>query len=119
MDNNVNIKRYERWYSMPVGEQLLNVGSEVHRALRWKSKNDDVKASNFCGKAIEFLSVIKDDPKNSKRVHELEACITELEDYFYGENLYNTTAETLIRYYDSFLGVYEKAMSQMQENLPG
>lgn len=34
MDNNV------KWFEMPVGTQLANVGGEVNRAIRWKDKGD-------------------------------------------------------------------------------
>ena len=27
-----------RWFSMPVGMQISNIGSEVNRAIRWKKK---------------------------------------------------------------------------------
>lgn len=26
------------WFAMPVGVQISNVGSEVHRAIRWKTE---------------------------------------------------------------------------------
>ena len=100
--------KLQRWYSMPVSEQMLNVGSEVHRAIRWKNRHDSGKAANFCSKAVEFLRIMQTDPKNSGRIGEFEEGIFELQDYFTGDNIYNTTDETLIRYYDAFMGVYER-----------
>ena len=32
-----------RWFAVPVGVQLSNVGSEVHRAIKWKNKSDEQK----------------------------------------------------------------------------
>ena len=84
------------------------VGSEVHRAIRWKNRGDRIKAANFCNKAIEFLRIMQEDPKNIHRAGEFEEGIYELQDYFQGENLYNTSDDVLIRYYDSFLEVYER-----------
>ena len=95
--------RIERWYAMPIGTQISNVGSEVHRAIRWKNKNDADKAANFCDKAIELLELTKSDPKNHSRIAELDNGILELQDYFEGENLFGTTDNVLIRFYDSFL----------------
>ncbi|MCI9032641.1 MAG: hypothetical protein HFJ08_01035 [Lachnospiraceae bacterium] len=43
------------WYRMPIGEQISNVGSEVHRAIRWKKKGDKQKKINFCKKAIVLI----------------------------------------------------------------
>ena len=37
------------------------------------------------------------------RKGELSCCIDELADYLMGENMYNTTEEQLIKYYDAFL----------------
>ena len=92
-----------RWFSMPIGVQISNVGSEVNRAIRWKNRKEPQKAENFCKKAIEFLEIIKRDPKNVHRRGELDAAIEELRDYFLGENLFQTTDEVLTRYYDAFL----------------
>lgn len=91
------------WFAMPISVQLLNVGSEIHRAIRWKKKGDEQKKINFCIKAIEFLELMKTDPKNQYRKGELDCCIDELRDYFMGGNLYNTTEEQLIKYYDAFM----------------
>lgn len=91
------------WFAMPIGMQIANVGSEVHRAIRWKNKGDEQKKIGFCKKAIEFLELIKTDPKNEHRKQELDFCIEELQDYFFGENIYRTTDDSLIRYYDAFI----------------
>ena len=98
MDTNV------KWFRMPIGVQLSNVGSEVNRAIRWKNRNDKQKAAIFCKKAIEYLGIIRSDPKNIHRKEELNEAINELQDYFMGENIYQATEEVLMRYYDSFLG---------------
>lgn len=91
------------WYAMPVTMQISNIGSEVSRAIRWKNKGDDVKKVNFCKKAIEFLNLSISDPKNVHRKQEFEFCIEELQDYFMGNNDYDTTDEMLEKYYDAFL----------------
>lgn len=95
--------RTMNWFAMPIGMQISNVGSEVHRAIRWKNKGDEQKKVNFCNKAIEFLELMKKDPKNKYRINELDFCIEELDDYFLGKNKYNTTDEMLMKYYDAFI----------------
>lgn len=92
-----------RWFAMPVTKQISNIGSEVARAIRWKKKGDDQKARNFCNKAIEFWLLAEEDPKNRHRVGEFNCAVEELRDYFLGTNIYQTTEETLTRYYDAFL----------------
>ncbi len=37
-----------RWLAVPVGVQLSNVGSEVHRAIKWKNKSDEQKKRFLC-----------------------------------------------------------------------
>lgn len=39
-----------KWFSMPIGVQLSNVGSEVHRAIKWKNKGDEQKKAVFAQK---------------------------------------------------------------------
>lgn len=97
MDTTVN------WFDMPIGVQISNVGSEVYRALQWKKRGNKQRETAFCKKAIEFLDIMKQDPKNKYRIGEIESCIEELEDYFLGNNQYQTTEEMLIKYYDAFL----------------
>ena len=88
---------------MSVGMQISNVGSEVMRAIRYKNQGETQRAANFCNKAVEFLQLIEMDPKNKHRKGEFDFCIEELQDYFLGNNEYNTTDEMLIRYYDAFI----------------
>lgn len=99
MDNGLR----ETWFNMSVEKQISNIGSEVNRAIQWKNKGNDKRKEGFCAKAIEFLSLSLQDPKNAKRKTELSFCIEELIDYFYGCNIYNTTDEILMKYYDAFL----------------
>ena len=91
------------WYKMPVGMQLANVGSEVNRAITWKKKGNEERTVSFCNKAIEFLEIMKTDENNRNRIGELNFCIEELKDYFLGENIYNTTDEMLMKYYDAYI----------------
>ena len=92
-----------RWFNMSVGMQLANVGSEVARAIHWKNKNDREKQERFCAKAVELLELTKADPKNIHRKGELDFCIEELQDYFLGDNYYQTTDRMLTRYNDAFI----------------
>lgn len=101
MDN----RTIELWYDMFLAKQISNIGSEVHRAIRWKNKGDIEKQRNFCNKAIKFIELSMSDEKNIHRKQEFGYAIEELEDYFLGDNVFQTTDEILIRYYDSFLSL--------------
>ena len=91
------------WFEMPVTMQISNIGSEVSRAINWKNKGNEKRKIGFCEKAIEFLQLSIEDPKNKHRVGEFSFCIEELKDYFLGDNIYKTTDEALHKYYDSFI----------------
>ena len=90
-------------FKMSFEMQISNVGSEVHRAIRWRDRGDEKGKIEFCKKAIEFLEIIKKDPKNEHREEELDFRIGELEDYFLGDNTLDTTDDKLIEYYDAYL----------------
>jgi hypothetical protein len=92
-----------RWFAMPIGMQISNIGSEVGRAIKWQNRHDKAKAVSFCDKAIELLQLTKKDKKNKFRQGELDFCIEELKDYFEGDNIYNTTDTKLMKYYDAFI----------------
>ena len=93
------------WFAMPISMQISNIGSEVSRAIKWKEKGNDSRKESFCRKAVSFLRLSLEDPKNVHRQDELSFCIEELEDYFLGENIYGTTDEQLHKYYDAFIQI--------------
>ena len=88
---------------MSVGEQISNIGSEVLRADKWKTRGDEKRMRGFYNTAVRFLRLSIIDPKNTAIIGELNLCIDELADYFIGNNTWQTTSETLKRYYNAFL----------------
>ena len=99
----MNTDNYEKWFEMPLKVQLGIVGGEVNRAIYCRQNNESEKAARFCKQAIEYLRIIKMDPKNVHRQNEFNEAILELEDHFLGKNLNNTTDETIRRYYSPFI----------------
>lgn len=93
----------EKWFTLSIGEQISNIGSEVLRADRWKQRGNQERMKSFYDAAVDFLLLSRLDPKNRARIGELDLCIDELADYFMGENKWNTTSETLEKYYNAFL----------------
>lgn len=92
-----------KWFNMPFEIQIGNIGSEVSRAIRYKNKQNEQAKMNFYNKAVELLERSQRDPKNIDRIDELEFCKEELNDYFFGSNDFNSTDESLMKYYDAFL----------------
>ena len=94
----------ERWWTFSLAQQLGNVGSEVGRALRWRSKNPTI-AQGALDRALELIDLTLDDPRHRTSVARLrEICRARevLLDFVVGTNQYGSTEETLRRYFDAF-----------------
>jgi hypothetical protein len=89
----------ERWFSMSLVEQMINIGNEVKRAVRFDS--DDNKKRVFIDKAIEYTELTMKDPKNLKVCPELEIGRQVLEDYK-GKHEINCSKDEIKKYYMTF-----------------
>lgn len=92
-----------RWAEMPFAQQMANIGSEVFRAGKWKEKEKTERAQNAADRALELLDFTVQamvhehrSPRELLRLREL-VC-----DYFYGDNLYASTGESLNKYFEPF-----------------
>ena len=94
----------ERWFTFTLAEQLGNVGSEVSRTLKWRSRNPEI-AERAMARALELIDLTLDDPRHRSSVARLrEICRARevLLDFLVGPNQYGSTAITLQRYFDAF-----------------
>ena len=93
-----------RWRTFTLTEQLGNVGSEVSRTLKWRSRNPQM-AERSLARALELIDLTLDDPRHRGSVARLrEICrIREvLLDYVMGPNQHGSTEASLQRYFDAF-----------------
>ncbi|HXK41121.1 MAG TPA: hypothetical protein VJ046_03445 [Candidatus Paceibacterota bacterium] len=92
-----------RWNTFSFFSQMANIGSEVLRAVRWRSidKNNSRLAAE---RALELVDLTIDDPKNhtSGRLKELWRLREFVADYFFFGNEYNSTPELWRHYFDAF-----------------
>jgi hypothetical protein len=94
----------ERWRALSLAEQLGNAGSEVSRALKWRSRNPAI-AQGALERALELIDLTLDDPRQVASVARLrEICRLRetMLDYFIGSNRYGWTEAALMRYFDAF-----------------
>jgi len=94
----------DRWFALSLAEQLGNVGSEVGRVLKWRSKNPQI-ASGALERALELIDLTLDDPRHRTSVARLrEICRARevLLDFLVGANEYGSSERTLQRYFDAF-----------------
>jgi len=48
----------ERWFAFTLAEQLGNVGSEVSRTLKWRSRNPEI-AERAMARALELIDLTR------------------------------------------------------------
>ncbi len=91
-----------RWLSFPLAEQLAHVGSEIERAIGWRSKGYPDYTQKALERGLELLDLTLSDPKHSGRLRELTRLREALLDYFLGENQFGSTEESWRRYFQCF-----------------
>ena len=93
-----------RWWTLSLAEQLGNVGSEVSRTLKWRSRNPQL-AERSLARALELIDLTLDDPEHRRSLARLrEICRVRevLLDFIVGPNHHGSTEATLQRYFDVF-----------------
>ena len=79
-----------RWQKLSLVEQLANVGSEVERAMTWRTKNAEYSRLAFA-RALELIDLTLADVKNRRRCKEIARLREVLGDYFAGDNVWQST----------------------------
>ncbi len=90
-----------RWHTMPLVEQLANVGSEVARVHRWKEKDLQACEKAF-SRALELLDLTIQDPRWQGRRKELTRVREFLCDAMLGGSEYGSDFVDLDRYFYHF-----------------
>lgn len=86
----------EKWFELSLVQQMVNIGNEVKRALKFSSAPD--KQNMFFDRAIRYTQFTMEDPKNAHVLPELLISKEVLEDYR-GEHNLACTGEQINRYY--------------------
>ncbi len=90
-----------RWQKFTFFEQMANVGSEVGRAINWRSKNE-INSRLAFERALELLDLTIDDEKNKTRRRELTRVREVLADFFVGDNAYRSSDVIWQNYFYAF-----------------
>ncbi len=91
-----------RWAEMSLAEQMLNIGSEVSRANRWRIKGNEEQCLRAADRALELLSLTIDAQRGRHDLGEFCRLYEVLADFYYGENSYQTDPAKLQRSFDIF-----------------
>lgn len=90
-----------RWFELTFFEQMANIGSEVERAISWKTKNNEY-SKKAIERGLELLELTISDVKNRKRVKELMRLYEALVDYFYFDNQFSSSDKLWQNYFYAF-----------------
>jgi len=90
-----------RWQTLPLVEQLANVGSDVVRARRWE-KTDPQLCEKAFARALELLDLTIGDPRWKGRRKELTRARELLCDAMMGGKEYGSDLEGLDRWFYPF-----------------
>lgn len=91
----------ERWHSLPLVEQLGNIGSEVGRAAKWQGK-DESAFWGAAGRALELLDLTREDARWRSRRAELNRARETVSDALLGGSEYRSSLADLERYFMQF-----------------
>ena len=90
-----------KWHTLSLAEQLGNVGSEVHRALKWQGK-DEKQFSTAVERALELFGFTLDDVRWRGRLREIARAREVFCDAVSGGREYHSSLEDLDRYFFLF-----------------
>lgn len=92
-----------KWKELSFFEQMANIGSEVQRAINWKQKKSEY-SQTAADRALELLDLTITDKKNNKRgrLKEILKLRELLVDYFYYDNIYQSSSRNWEDYFLAF-----------------
>jgi hypothetical protein len=91
------------WFELSLMEQLGNIGTEVARAARAKAAGDEERGRHALERALELFDLtIADDRWRGPRRREICRAREVVCDFLAGENEYNSSGESLDRYFLPF-----------------
>lgn len=91
-----------RWAQMSLAEQMLNIGSEISRANRWKSKGNEEQCRNAVYRALELISLTIDAQRGKHALGEFTRLYEVVADYYLCDNDYRSDGVSLQKYFDAF-----------------
>jgi len=92
----------DSWKKIPFIEQMSHVGSEIFRAIKWKRKDNIEYSQKAYIRGLELLGLTISVQRGFYRICELTRLREVLNDYFYGNNIFNSTGSSLEKYFYQF-----------------
>ncbi len=90
------------WKKLSLCEQMANIGSEVIRALKWRSKGNKEYSRKAASRALELLDLSLDSAGSYPALKEFARLREAVVDYFYGSNEFCSSDDLWRGYFDHF-----------------
>ncbi len=87
------------WFKLTLIEQWANIGAEIGRALNWRTKGNEKLSWNALERGLELFDLTVSDPRWQYRLKEILRAREVVCDYFCGDNKYQSTSESLEKYF--------------------
>lgn len=92
-----------RWATLPLAEQLGNIGSEIGRAINAANRNDAERFEGAFSRALELFDLTLADPRwHGPRLREICRAREVACDFLVGPNSFGSTAVSLDGYFLQF-----------------
>ena len=91
-----------RWKELSFVDQMANIGIEVERALKWRTKQNTAYAQKAFERALELMDLSLENIKGFSRLKELTRLREAIVDYFFGENQFKSTEASWQKYFSYF-----------------
>ena len=98
-----------RWKEMTLSEQMANIGSEVSRALNWRTKGNEEYSRKAAVRALELIDLSLECTESLPRLREVARTREAIVDYFFGENEFASSESLWRSYFDHFNYAARKA----------
>ncbi len=91
-----------RWHEFTLIEQMANIGAEISRAISWKVKGDTLRSLCAMERGLELFDLTIADKRWKRRLKEITRTREVVCDYFYGDNIFESTQESIDKYFLHF-----------------
>ncbi len=91
-----------RWQQLSLLEQLANIGSEVGRATRAQSLNNEERLAGALDRCLELFDLTLADDRWRGRRREIARAREVVCDFLVGDNEFSSTRESIDGYFLSF-----------------
>jgi len=91
-----------RWGKLSLLEQMANIGSEVERALNWRTKNNTDYAQKAFERTLELIDLTLENTVNFAHLKEITRLREAVVDYFFGTNQFMSTESSWRNYFSHF-----------------